>query len=251
MRFLFVVSCLTLLPAMAAAESTERLTVRGQDQPLHLYGRPEGTPVVVASGDGGWIHLGPEVAEFLAGQGCFVVGVDSKRYLSSFTTDQATLRPEDVPGDFRAFADRARGGRDAKVLLVGVSEGAGLAVLAASNDRLRPTLLGVIGLGLPDRNELGWRFKDALIYVTKGRPNEPTFSVAEQIPRMDMLPLATLHSTHDEFVPVAEARRLISLPGGPKRLWVIDAANHRFSGKTAELQQRLLEAVAWVRAGGR
>ncbi len=251
MKLALVTTFLSLAPALAGAQDTEELTVRGREQTLRLYGRAEGLPVVVSSGDGGWVHLGPQVAEFLGTEGCFVVGVDSKGYLSSFTGGGETLRPEDVPGDFRVFADRARGGRDARVLLVGVSEGAGLSVLAASDPGLQPSLLGVIGLGLPDLNELGWRFRDSLIYVTKGRPQEPSFSAADRIPLLDALPLAALHSTHDEFVPLSEAQRLVSLPGGPKRLWVIDAEDHRFSGKTAELRQRLLEAVAWVRAGGR
>jgi hypothetical protein len=32
----------------------------------------------------------------------------------------------------------------------------------------------------------------------------------------------------------------------PKRLWIIDAADHRFSDNMTELERRLLEAIAWV-----
>ena len=66
-----------------------------------------------------------------------------------------TLAPGDVPRDYQALVDYARGGRSVPVLLVGVSEGAGLSVLAASEPRLQASLLGVLGLGLPDVNELG------------------------------------------------------------------------------------------------
>ena len=48
--------------------------VRGQSQTLRLYGVKTGTPVVVSSGDGGFVHLAPVVAEFLASKGYFVVG---------------------------------------------------------------------------------------------------------------------------------------------------------------------------------
>jgi hypothetical protein len=34
----------------------------------------------------------------------------------------------------------------------------------------------------------------------------------------------------------------------PKRLWVITASNHRFSGAEGEFDRRLLEAVDWVKA---
>ena len=34
--------------------------------------------MIISSGDGGWIHLGPHVAEVLAAKGYFVVGFDAK-----------------------------------------------------------------------------------------------------------------------------------------------------------------------------
>ena len=42
---------------------------------------------------------------------------------------------------------------------MGVSEGAGLSVLAATDPLTKTETLGVVGLGLPDLNELGWRWK--------------------------------------------------------------------------------------------
>lgn len=232
--------------AAAAAETFETITVRGHPQTLHLYGAPGGTPVVVTSGDGGWIHLGPHVAEALAAHGYFVVGVDARAYLSSFTADGATLRPEDEPGDFRAFAGVAARGSTRKPILIGVSEGAGLSLLAATDARTRGAIAGVLGLGLPETNELGWRWRDAVIYLTHGTPNEPCFSATRVAPGVAPLPLAAIHSTHDEFVPLADVQRILAAAAGPKRLWVVDAADHRFSGALPELDRRLLEAVAWI-----
>lgn len=244
---------LLFLAAVAGPVSADTLAtvpVRGKNQTLHLYGPKAGPPVVVSSGDGGWIHLGPQVAEFLGSKGYCVVGVDAKAYLSSFTSGTKTLAPTDVPGDYKVFVEAARQGRSQPVLLVGVSEGAGLSVLAASGSELKPLLAGVLGLGLPDDNELGWRFRDSIIYITKGTPNEPLFHAADYVPKLGSLPLAAIHSTHDEFVPLAEVSRLMGLPGGPKKLWTIEAADHRFSNKPQELQERVLEALAWIKAGG-
>lgn len=235
-----------LLPAAVNAETKATLNIRGQEQTLRLYGPPAGPPVVVASGDGGWMHLGPEVALFLERRGFFVVGFDSKHYLSSFTSGSKTLAPTDVPADFRALVEYARGGRGDPVLLVGVSEGAGLAVLAASDPGLQAALRGVLALGLPDVNELGWRFSDSTIYITHKTPNEPTFKAADYVPRLRDTPLAAIHATRDEFVPVDEVRRLMALPGGPKRLVILDAADHRFSDKQPELQKAVLEAIDWM-----
>jgi hypothetical protein len=111
---------------------------------------------------------------------------------------------------------------------------------------------GVVVLGLPDKNELGWRFRDSMIYLSHKTPNEPLFSAADYLPKLGTLPLAALHSTHDEFVPVDEIKRLLAVPGGgPRRLWLIDAQNHRFTGATDEFQRRLLEAIGWIQTGGK
>ena len=59
-------------------------------------------------------------------------------------------------------------------------------------------------------------------------------------------PVAVIHSTRDEYVPVGEARQLLEAARNPKRLWVVDASDHRFSGNLPEFDRRLLEAVAWV-----
>jgi hypothetical protein len=99
-----------LLQAMAAGASspaTETLAIRGRQQSARVYGK-RGAPVaIVASGDGGWVHLGPAVAEFLSSNGYFVVGFDSKAYLSSFTEGDKTLSTTDVPGDFAVLVDYA------------------------------------------------------------------------------------------------------------------------------------------------
>lgn len=58
--------------------------------------------------------------------------------------------------------------------------------------------------------------------------------------------LAQLQSTHDEYVPLDEARRVFEKAGFPKRMWVIEAEDHRFSGGIEEFTERLLEAMDWV-----
>jgi alpha-beta hydrolase superfamily lysophospholipase len=234
-----------------SAETTATLSLRGQELTLHLSGPPAGDPVIVASGDGGWIHLGPATAAILARAGCFVVGIDSKQYLSAFTSGKVTLTEQDVQMDFATFVGYAAKGRRVKPILVGVSEGAGLSVLAATDPSVKAAVSGLVALGLPDLNELGWRWRDAIIYITKGVPDEPTFSVERMIDRVAPLPLAALHSTNDEFVPVSVITRMMDRAGQPKRLWVIPASNHAFSGAEDALERRLLEAVAWIRSAGR
>jgi alpha-beta hydrolase superfamily lysophospholipase len=203
---------------------------------------------VLASGDGGWTHLAPECAVILAGKGYFVVGLDTKQYLARFTTRDASLQPGDVAGDFKSLVAYAAEGAAKKPVLAGISEGAGLAVLAGTDPAVKPAVLGVVGLGLPDQTELGWHFRDSLIYLTHKPPKEPTFSSADVVARLAPLPLAQLHSSHDEYVPLEEARRVYERAGAPKRMWVIDASDHGFSNQPTELSARLIEAMDWVAA---
>jgi type IV secretory pathway VirJ component len=235
-----------LLVKAASPHDHDTLTLRGHTQTLHVYGTRGGQPVLLSSGDGGWIHLAPHVADVLSQHGYFVVGFDIKAYLEAFTTGTTALREEDEPGDYKTLIDFARQGSTAKPVLIGVSEGAGLSVLAARDPHTKPTIAGVIGLGLCDLTELAWRWKDALIYLTHGTPHEPTFSTAAIVGGVAPLPLAAIHSTHDEFVPLGELQRVLDHAHDPKRLWIVPAINHRFSDNLTEFDRCLLEAIDWV-----
>lgn len=244
----FVVA-LVVLARCAFASTTDFVALRGRPQLVHLYGtRGSSPPVIVSSGDGGWIHLGPHIAQVLAARGYFVIGFNAKAYLESFTTKTSSLQPADVPADFRELVRFAADGSSVKPILIGVSEGAGLSVLAAADGPTKAGIGGVIAIGLPDVNELGWRWKDAWIYVTHGIPNEPTFSSAALVGRMAPLPLAAIHSTRDEFVPVNQVQQTMARASDPKKLWVIQAADHRFSDNLPELDRKLIEAMAWVKS---
>lgn len=224
------------------------ITLRGRPQTLYLYGPPAGDPIIVSSGDGGWIHLGPHVAELLAARGFAVTGFDVKAYLASFTLGSKTLSAADEPGDYRMLLQAATAVTAKKPILIGVSEGAGLSVLATTDPRTKADVRGIIGVGLPDLNELGWRWTDAITYLTHKIPNEPTFSVAAIVTEVAPIPLAAIHSTHDEYVPLTEIERVLQRAAEPKRLWTVRAADHRFSDNLSEFDQRLLDAIAWIQA---
>ncbi len=230
----------------ATFPETAALPLRGHTQWLRLYGVRGARPVVVSSGDGGWVHLAPHVAETLGAMGFFVVGFDVKAYLSGFTATDGEVRRADVPGDYQSLLEFARRGSDRKPILIGVSEGAGLSVLAAASSPIKDAAAGVLALGLPDTNELGWRWKDSVIYLTHRVPNEPTFSAAAAAGGLAPLPLAAIHSTADAFVSVDEIHHVLNEASDPKRLWLIEAADHRFSNRLAELDRRILEAIAWI-----
>jgi fermentation-respiration switch protein FrsA (DUF1100 family) len=72
------------------------------------------------------------------------------------------------------------------------------------------------------------------------------FSTKAIADRVAPLPLAAIHATRDEFVPLAEVQGVMDAANQPKKLWIIRAGDHRFSDNTAEFDRRLLEAIAWV-----
>lgn len=245
--------CLAVAAGLAVCaapwgQTRQPLDIRGHQQSLFIYGPPRGDPVIISSGDGGWIHLGPHVAEMLGARGFYAIGFDVRAYLSGFTSQGAALVPTEEPGDYAVLARFARQATGRRPILIGVSEGAGLSVLAATDPATKTDIAGVIGLGLPDLNELGWRWRDMLIYLTHRAPAEPSFSAAAIADRVAPIPLAAIHSTHDEFVPVAEVQRVFARAKNPKRLWIVEASNHRFSDNLAGFDRQLLEAIAWVKA---
>ena len=241
---LIVAGCGTLPPGPQPGRQS--VVIRGQKQTLFIYGPAQRDPIIVSSGDGGWIHLAPRVAEVLSSHGFFVVGFDTRAYLSSFTSRTSTLRQEEEPADYLVLAQFAAKATGKKPILIGVSEGAGLSILAATDRETKPAVKGVIALGLPNLNELAWRWKDMLIYLTHGIPDEPGFRTEDLVDRVAPIPLAAIHSTHDEFVPIAEASRIFDRAGAPKRFWIVPASDHRFSDNMAEFERQLLEAIRWV-----
>jgi fermentation-respiration switch protein FrsA (DUF1100 family) len=85
-----------------------------------------------------------------------------------------------------------------------------------------------------------------VIYLTHGTPHEPTFSVKAVVDRIAPIPLAAIHSTRDEYVPLTDVEHVLERARQPKRLWVVNAANHRFSDNLAAFDRALLEAVTWI-----
>lgn len=221
--------------------------LRGRPLSVRQAGRRGGTPIVVASGDGGWIHLAPQVAALLAREGYFVVGLDVRAYLAAFTTGRRGVAPREVQEDFLTFVDTAAaGGARVAPVLIGVSEGAALSVLAATAPEVKARVAGVVALGLPDVAELAWHWRDVLIYLTHGTPDEPAFSTRAIVGAVAPLPLVALHSTHDEYVPREEVEAVMARANQPKQLWFVDGLDHRFTGNRAGFERRLLDALAWV-----
>jgi dienelactone hydrolase len=243
--FALILWGLLLVPGFA--QSTTSIDLRGKSQLLHLYGDKSKPVVLLCSGDLGWAGFVVHVAECLNGKGYAVAGLNTKEYLTSFTTKNSALKETEVMGDFKTLLAYLRQGNPNPVVLAGISEGAGLSVLAATSPEIKSQIQGVVALGLPDQIELGWKWTDFTIWFTKKNPDEPYFLVSNIIGNVSPVPLAEIHSTHDEFLPLDQALKMMGKARQPFKVWVIEASNHRFSNNRDELDKRLLEALNWVK----
>jgi hypothetical protein len=192
----------------------------------------------------------PHVAELLASRGWFVIGFDSRAYLSSVAEANQVLSVTDIPRDDDALVSLA-GTTGVKPLLIGISEGARLSAAAAVDPAVKREIGGVVAIGLGDNNELAWHMRDAIIYLTKGIPREPLFHATDIVGEVSPVPIAMLGSTGDEFVKPEESDRLIRAAREPKSEWTISASDHRFSNNLKEFDVHLLDAIAWMVSAAR
>lgn len=75
--------------------------------------------------------------------------------------------------------------------------------------------------------ELAWRWTDFTTWITKKDANEPSFFPVDFIAQVAPIPIVMIQSSRDEYVTEADYRRLEATAREPKKLVVIDAANHR------------------------
>jgi hypothetical protein len=47
---------------------------------------------------------------------------------------------------------------------------------------------------------------------------------------------------------VPEVKEILASAREPKRLWVVDSKNHRFSDNEPELQRSIREAISWMQS---
>jgi dienelactone hydrolase len=244
---------LHVTPAAALASETLSFGVRGKTLTLTVYrpagGKPKGT-VFMGSGDVGWVGLATEMADYLATQGYTAIGINVRQYLAAFTSGKITLTTKDAPGDYQQLASflKQHNLLVAPVIVSGVSEGAALAVLAASSPKNHEWINGVITMGLPPTAELGWRWTDFTSWITKKDPDEPMFAPKEFLAQVSPIPLCLIHSTIDEYVTEADYRLFERVAEQPKKFILIKASNHRFTDQKEELKRQLMNCVAWVRS---
>ena len=236
--------------AQPAQQGKNLLAIRGKQVEVYYYPSQGGPPrkgrVLFAPGDLGMHGLAVTIAQTMASWGYDVYGVDTRQYLEAFT-GKPPLRVQDVVDDFRTLVQWASAGSNEKVTLVGWSEGAGLCLAAAASEADRDRFRGLVVFGLTETNALAWHWSDFLASLVNKEASEPVFLSVDYLPQVAPLPLLVIQSTGDQYVSVAAQQKMFDTAKDPKRLVVIEAANHRFEGSQALLFRKIQEGLDWMR----
>jgi pimeloyl-ACP methyl ester carboxylesterase len=250
-RFLAIVAVIALSTTVCAQNPTtgkNEVTIRGWRQNIYYYpaeGTTQHRKILFAPGDGGWRGFAITIAKELAKAGYDVYGIDTRRYLESFT-GPVVLNTADIASDFNQVAHWIQQRGQERLLFVGWSEGAGLGLVTTGDTANRTVFDGLLAIGTPEDNILAWHWTDIGASITKNLLREPTFKSADFMAKVSPLPLLLIASTSNEYVSPEATRALFSAARQPKRLVIIHARDHKYSGNTDGFFSALREGLNWI-----
>lgn len=224
------------------------LTIRAHRQKIDFYpaeGPLQHLRILFAPGDGGCGGFAKTITEKLAKSGFDAFCLDTRHYLESFTGGQA-LSTTQIASDFGEIARWVQQGGPDRILLVGWSEGAGLGLAAMADPPNRQIFDGLVAIGTPEVNILAWHWTDIGASIRHKPPHEPTFRSADFMDKVSPRPLFLIASTSDDYISTEATRALFSRAHEPKRLAIITARDHKYSGNTDAFFRTLREALNWI-----
>jgi hypothetical protein len=201
--------------------------------------------VVYATGDRGWAGKDLEVFRHLVSWDYPAAGFDAHDYVEHLSPSPTTT-PSGVARAYAAIMQLAIADLElpqtTPVVLVGVSRGADLSVVAAGQPAIRDRLAGVVVMGLTREEEyVHW-------YRRLGLHREPAMiQLYEYLPRLGRLPITVIQSTRDNYLPAADARALFGPDAPGHTLVPIASRNHSFAGARDRLYSALRTALAALR----
>jgi pimeloyl-ACP methyl ester carboxylesterase len=239
--------------APAPPRVADRLIVLN-DHPLRLHfaagTRGPGHPLLVyATGDGGWHRKDLAAYRHLVSAGDPTVGFDAHDYVTHLGVGDSTT-PAHLAADYERIITAAKETLQLPagypVVLVGVSRGAGLSVVAAAQRPPRPSSAGVLAGALTKEEEYVKRRRLPLAPRRAPAPAAVMVEVYDYLPRLAGVPVAVIQSTRDHYLPAAAARTLFG-PDTPRRWFqAIAARNHSFGGARGELYAAIARALDWL-----
>ena len=255
-----VPGCLYRGPALdprRVALSVRQLVLYEHPLDVHLAGplvAAPGQPLLLyATGDGGWWGKDVQVFRERAAWGYPVAGFSSRNYLKNLGYVADTTTPAQLARDYSlliTFSLKVLGlSPDSPVILVGVSRGAGLAIVAAGQPGVRDRLVGVLAVALTREEEYVKRLRVRRGAGTGSPARElVTVQTYEYLQRLAPLPVAVVQSTGDDYLPADKARALFGPDTPARRLVAVEARNHTFDGARDRLYQEMESSLEWIRS---
>ena len=220
--------------------------IRAHPLTLHLSLTPkhESDPLIVyATGDGGWRGSDKAIFDELAAWGYPAAGFSARDYVTHLGEGIDAISQPDMAADFAALIRAAKAALNlpaiTRVVLVGNSRGAGLAVAVASQEPVRSRLRGVIAIALTREEE----------YASMPSPadGKPTMLLTyPALPSIGGVPVAVIQSTHDDYIPAAEARELFGADTASRTLRPIESTDHNFEGGVPALFKEMTSCFEWI-----
>lgn len=218
------------------------IRVGGVPVKLHLA-RPTQSPrpralLFHVTGDGGWFGLDTLYFETMASNGYALAAVSARPLRARLKATGTGASPARLAEDYLSLIEQAESrlqlAPGTPVILTGLSRGASLAVVAASEPRLGRRVAGVLVMGL-------------IAAEPSVRPSAAPFALLDRVAP----PLVVLQSTVDRHVPALEARRLFGPDLPSRKLVAIEAHSHTFGGHRDELFRQVEAGLEWIASGGR
>ena len=255
--------CAAVTPRVhtAAAASTRMsvwtVNLHGSSLELHVArpvsDLPPGSFVLYASGDGGGFGAAVEMFRTIAANGYPTVGFSSRAFLKLERPAHAALNARQLAADYAAILSEGRRvlglPPETAVILTGWSRGAALAMIAASEPALSGHTRGVVAIGLSPDEDLavtGDGDEDNGGPVAGASMAHAPFDLYDRLRQAHPWRCAVIQSSGDSYLPAAGARLRFGADTPDRRLYTVQARNHRFSGGQRELGAALLGAIAWV-----
>jgi predicted alpha/beta hydrolase family esterase len=226
------------------------VTLYGHPLTLHLTSGAEGQPLLVfATGDGGWRGTDLDTYRHLASWAYPVVGFSAPEYIKYLRGEDETTTPFRLATDYALIVELAKRELNiapaTPVILVGVSRGAGLSVVAAGQRVLRDELAGVLAVALTKEEE-HVRFR-RLRRATGASAASMMLQTYEYLPNLASVPIEVIQSTNDRYLPADRARVLFGADTDRRRFVAIDSRNHSFGGARDRLYDAMERSLAWIR----
>jgi predicted alpha/beta hydrolase family esterase len=233
------------LPKPVEPFSSSRTVVRVQGEWLSVRlsqptaVSPQMPLVLFITGDGGWRGKDLDAFNHLIGWGYPVVGVSAPEYLRHLAGE--LIGPQALADDIATIIAVGDKGlhlaASIPVLLVGVSRGADLVVVAAAQRSLRAPVQGVLAVALTKEEE----------YVRRRRRPEASLLARPYVAlRRVVAPVCVIQSTNDEYVSAADARQLFGPDTNDRQFHAIESRNHSFSDARDELYATMRTSLHWI-----